>query len=201
MLNPVPVVLVTTQPEGGQPNIITVAWTGTICSEPPMLSVSMRKATFSYDILMGTREFVVNLPDVSLLRAVDYCGVVSGRTEDKFAKTGLTPIPATHVRAPIIAECPVSIECVVTEVRDLGLHTMFIAEVRAVHVTKALIDREGRFALERAGLIAFAHGDYYELGQRLGYFGFSVNKQGATQRPAPRSKPGMRKGPRGGRRE
>ncbi len=177
MLNPVPVVMVTCMAEGHKPNIITVAWAGTVCSEPPMLSISIREATHSYGLIKESREFVVNIPSVQETRATDYCGVASGRQVDKFAETGLTAVPASTVNAPLIAECPVNIECKTRKTVPLGSHTMFIAEVTAVQVTDQLINRAGRLALEKAGLIAFAHGRYYILGKELGHFGYSVRKK------------------------
>ena len=134
MLNPVPAVMVSVADEAHRPNIITVAWAGTICTNPPMVSISVRPSRYSYDIIEKTGEFVINLTTEKLARACDYCGVVSGRDVDKFAKTGLTPMPVEHVSAPAIAESPVNIACRVTESRALGSHTMFIAEVVGVTV-------------------------------------------------------------------
>lgn len=182
MLCPVPVVMVTCMRDGGRANIATVAWTGTVCSEPPMLSISLRKATHSHGIIMATKEFVVNVPSVHQIRATDLCGVISGREEDKFARTGLTAGPATTIKAPIIIECPVNIECAVRRVVELGSHTMFLAEVMAVQVSERLITPTDRLALEQAGLTAFAHGEYFALGKKLGFYGFSVRKRKRARR-------------------
>lgn len=182
MLYPVPAVMITSIDKEGHPNICTVAWTGTVCSEPPMLSISLRKATHSYGLILQSREFVVNIPSVDQIRATDYCGVVSGRDVDKFAQARLTPGEAKTVRAPIIMECPINIECHVKKVLELGLHTMFVAEITSVQVSKRLIDRSGRFAIEKAGLAAYAHGGYYALKDKLGFFGFSVCKKKNVRR-------------------
>lgn len=191
MLFPVPVVMVSCAGKDHKPNIITVAWAGTVCSDPPMLSISVRKERHSYGLLMESRAFVVNIPSARQIRHTDYCGVASGRDVDKFAETGLSAVPASKVNAPLIPECPINLECAVRRTLDLGSHTMFIAEIVAVQVTKHLIASSGRLAIERAGLAAFAHGGYYELGRKLGFFGFSVckrkNKPGKT-RPAPQKK-------------
>jgi flavin reductase (DIM6/NTAB) family NADH-FMN oxidoreductase RutF len=176
MLNPVPVILVTCVGKEDRPNIITLAWTGTICSDPPMLSISVRKERHSYGLIEASGEFVVNLPSVRQISATDYCGVVSGRDVDKFAKTGLTPGEARTVRAPIIMECPVNIECAVRQKIELGSHVMFLAEITMVQVSKHLVKASGRLAIEDAQLAAFAHGGYYALGKKLGFFGFSVQK-------------------------
>jgi len=177
MLCPVPVVLVTSITKEGKPNVCTVAWAGTVCSEPPMLSISLRKTRYTYDLILAAKEFVVNVPTVDLIRATDYCGVASGRDTDKFKAAKLTLGPASKIRTPIIMECPINIECVVRRVLDLGVHTMFVAEIKAVQATETLLTKSGRFAIEQAGLAAFAHGSYYALGQKLGFFGFSVQKR------------------------
>jgi flavin reductase (DIM6/NTAB) family NADH-FMN oxidoreductase RutF len=178
MLFPVPVVLVSC---GGtkewKPNLITIAWAGTVCTNPPMLSISVRPERHSYDIIKQTGEFVVNLPTVKQAKATDWCGVVSGRDHDKFEKTGLTPAPALEVGCPIALECPVNIECRVTQTLGLGSHVMFIAEVVAVQVSENLIDAKGKLCLEKAGLIAYLHGAYVALGSYLDHFGFSVRKK------------------------
>ena len=176
MLAPVPVVMVTCQDEKGKPNIITIAWTGTICSEPPMLSISVRPSRYSYDIIRKSGEFVVNIPSVEQAAASDKCGVLSGRKENKFKITGLTPLPSKTVKAPLIAECPVNLECKVKQHIELGSHVLFLAEITNVQVSSRLITKDGRLALEKAGLIAFAHGNYYKLGAYLDHFGFSVRK-------------------------
>ena len=177
MLSPVPVVMVSCQADGKRPNIITIGWAGTVCSEPPMLSIAIRPSRYSYELIRKSREFVVNIPSVHQLRATDKCGVISGRDTDKFAMTGLTPAPARTVRAPIIAECPINIECKVHHILPLGSHTLFIAEVKGVQVSAHLVTKAGRLAIEQGGLIAFAHGHYYALGKQIGHFGFSVRKR------------------------
>jgi flavin reductase (DIM6/NTAB) family NADH-FMN oxidoreductase RutF len=162
-----------------KPNIITIAWAGTVCSEPPMLSVSVRPERHSHGIIRDTGEFAVNVPSQRLLRAVDWCGMVSGRSTDKFARTGLTAAPGLKVGCPIILECPVNIECKVKETLKLGTHTLFLAEIVAVQVSSELIDARGRFRLEKAGLLAFGHGQYFALGRCMEQFGFSVRKRKA----------------------
>jgi flavin reductase (DIM6/NTAB) family NADH-FMN oxidoreductase RutF len=177
MLCPLPVVMVTCVGREGRPNIFTVAWTGIVCTDPPMLSISVRPERYSYELLQETGEFVVNIPSVREVRATDLCGVISGREVDKFERTGLTPAPASVVSAPLIRECPVSLECRVTQTLSLGSHTLFLAEIVATQVSKSLMTASGRLALEKAGLAAFAHGHYYALGKHLGHFGFSVRKK------------------------
>jgi flavin reductase (DIM6/NTAB) family NADH-FMN oxidoreductase RutF len=178
MLAPVPAVLVSCgAAEGSTPNLITIAWAGSVCSDPPMLSISVRPERYSYDILQATREFVVNVPSVRQARATDWCGMVSGRRQDKFAATGLTPAPALKVKCPIVLECPLNIECRVQKALNLGSHTLFLAEVVAVQVHAGLVDAKGRLRVEDAGLLAFAHGEYFALGRSLGRFGFSVRKR------------------------
>jgi flavin reductase (DIM6/NTAB) family NADH-FMN oxidoreductase RutF len=187
MLFPVPVVLVSC---GGtkawKPNLITIAWAGTVCTNPPMLSISVRPERHSCDIIRETGEFVVNLPTAKQIRLTDWCGVVSGRDHDKFAETGLTPAPALNVNCPIVLECPVNIECRVVHALELGSHVMSVAEVVAVQVSEALIDSKGKLLLEEAGLIAYVHGAYVELGRHLGHFGFSVRKKPARKTSAPK---------------
>ncbi len=177
VLWPVPVVLVSC---GGtqdwKPNLITIAWAGSVCSDPPMLSISVRPERYSHAIIQATHEFVVNIPSPRQAKVVDWCGTVSGRDVDKFAETGLTPAKALKVRCPIITECLLNIECRVQKSLKLGSHTMFVAEVVAVQVSSTLLDTKGRLRVEKGGLLAFAHGQYFELGRCLGHFGFSVRK-------------------------
>ncbi|MEJ5360382.1 MAG: flavin reductase family protein [Desulfobacterales bacterium] len=178
LLAPVPVVLVSCGGFRGFPaNLITIAWVGTVCSDPPMLSIAVRPERFSFPILKKTGEFVVNLPSAGLVRHVDWCGVKSGREVDKFAATGLTPLPGSRVSCPIVAECPVNLECRTTKTIPLGSHTLFLAEILAVQVSAPLLDGRGRLALEKAGLMAYVHGDYAALGRTIGRFGFSVRKR------------------------
>jgi flavin reductase (DIM6/NTAB) family NADH-FMN oxidoreductase RutF len=178
LLAPVPVVLVSCGGSAGfKPNLITIAWAGSICSDPPMLSISVRPERHSYGIIQATREFVVNIPSVRQDRATDWCGMKSGRNVDKFAGTGLTPAPALKVSCPIVLECPINIECRVQQTLNLGSHTLFLAEVAAVQVSSDLLDAKGKLRLEKAGLMAFAVGQYFALGRSLGRFGFSVQKR------------------------
>ena len=177
MLNPVPVVMVSVTDKEGKSNIITVAWAGTVCTNPPMVSISVRPSRYSYQILEETGEFVINLTNESLVKACDYCGVVSGRDVDKFAKTGLTPIPMEHVHAMGIDESPVNMECKITEKRELGSHTMFIAEVVGVTVDDQYMDETGKFHINESGLVMYSHGEYFALGKKLGKFGYSVKKK------------------------
>ena len=158
-------------------NLITVAWCGTVASDPPQLTISVRKERYSFAPIMEMGEFTVNLPDADMVAALDHCGVVSGRDTDKFALHQLTPIPGTSVAAPIVGESPLSMECKVVNSLDLGSHTMFVGEILAVQVSSELIDADGKFDVERAKLVAFAHGHYFELGRCLGSFGFSVRKK------------------------
>lgn len=182
VLYPLPAVLVSCGAAPEEYNMLTVAWTGTVCSEPPMCSVSIRPSRHSYDIIRRTGEFVINLTTESLARAADWCGVRSGRDFDKFREMGLTPGPALHVAAPIIVESPVNIECRVRQVVPLGSHDMFIAEVVGVQVDAAYIDPDsGRFCLERACPIVYSHGEYFALGRALGHFGWSVRKKPAAK--------------------
>lgn len=177
MLYPVPAVMISCQREGERPNIITVAWTGTICSDPAMVSISVRKERYSHPIISETKEFVINLTTRDLVKATDYCGVKSGRDVDKFAEMGLTAAKASKVNCPIIAESPVNIECKVKQVLELGSHDMFIAEVVAVDVSDEYMDENGKFDLNSTDLVAYSHGEYFTLGEKLGKFGYSVQKK------------------------
>lgn len=178
MLYPLPAVMVSCGREGEKPNIITVAWAGTICSDPAMVSISVRPNRYSYDIIRETGEFVINLTTKKLVKATDYCGVRSGRDVDKFAEMHLTPGKAEHLKyAPTIEESPVNIECRVTEVKELGAHHMFLAEVLGVTVDEAYMNENGRFELNSTGLVAYSHGTYFALGEELGTFGYSVRKK------------------------
>lgn len=177
MLYPLPAVMVTCTDGRGNDNVLTVAWTGTVCSEPPMLYISVRPNRHSHAMIVQTGEFVVNLTTEALVRETDYCGVKSGRDEDKFEATGLTRVPAGIVKAPLIQESPVNIECRVVKTISLGSHDMFIANVVNVNVSEEYMDKMGKFDLERAGLLAYSHGTYYGLGKQLGTFGYSVRKK------------------------
>ena len=176
MLYPVPAVLVTVADREGNSNIFTVAWAGTICTNPPMLSISVRPERHSYHMMKETGEFVVNLTTESMAWATDYCGVRSGRDVDKWKATGLTPEKANVVDVPVIKESPVNIECRVVKVEELGSHHMFIADVVAVDVDEAYMDEKDTFHLSMAKPLAYSHGRYYGMGEELGSFGYSVRK-------------------------
>ena len=177
MLYPVTAVMVSCGREKEIPNIITVAWTGTICSDPAMLSISVRPERYSYGIIRETKEFVVNLTTKDLARATDWCGVKSGRDVDKFQQMHLTAAKAIHLKsAPIIAESPVNIECKVKEVLELGSHHMFLAEVAGVQISEKYMNETGKFELNDTGLVAYSHGEYFTLGEKIGKFGYSVKK-------------------------
>jgi flavin reductase (DIM6/NTAB) family NADH-FMN oxidoreductase RutF len=182
LLNPVPVVMVSCADSSGKPNIITLAWAGTINSEPPMLSISIRKERYSYELIKEKGEFVVNLATEKLAFATDICGVKSGRDTDKFALVNLTPEKASKVDVPLIAESPVNLECVVKSRIELGSHDLFLAEIVAVNVDEALLDEKGKLHLEKAGLICYSHGNYWTLGKSLGYFGYSVTKKESVKK-------------------
>ena len=178
MIYPLPAVMVSLGETIEEYNIITIAWTGTLCTDPPLCYISVRPERHSYEILQRTREFVINLTTRSLAFATDWCGVRSGRQYRKFAEMKLTPGPASKVKAPIIMEAPINIECRVIEVRRLGSHDMFMAEVVNVKAdTRYLDPRTGAFDLAKAEPLAYAHGQYFTLGQKLGKFGFSVEKK------------------------
>lgn len=176
MLYPLPAVMVSVADKEGNPNIITVAWAGTVCTNPPMVSISVRPERYSYHMIDETGEFVINLTTEKLAYATDYCGVRSGKDVDKFKELHLTPEKAEYVNAPLIAESPVNIECKVVKKETPGSHHIFLAEVKAVHVDDAYMDQKGRFALEKTDPIVYVHGQYYSLGKLLGTFGYSVKK-------------------------
>ena len=182
MLYPLPVVLVTCSDGKGNSNIFTVAWTGTVCSDPPMVSISVRPQRYSHSLIHDTGEFVINLTTRRLVFATDYCGVRSGRDVDKFREMKLTALPAQKVGAPLIGESPVNIECRVSQVIRLGSHDMFLANVEAVHAQEAYMDEKGRFFLDRAQPVVYSHGTYYALGKAVGSFGYSVKKQAASRK-------------------
>lgn len=177
MLYPVPAVMVSCQRENEKPNIITVAWAGTICTNPAMLSISVRPERYSYNIIKETKEFVVNLVTSDLAYATDYCGVKSGRDVDKFKEMNLHKSISKVVKAPGIEESPVNIECCVKEIKELGSHHMFIAEVVSVNIEDKYMDKTGKFNLNKAGLVSYSHGEYFELGKKLGKFGYSIAKK------------------------
>ena len=177
MLYPLPVVMVSLRDNSGKTNIITVAWAGTINSDPAMVSISVRKERYSYRMLMESGEFCVNLTNKELAFATDLCGVKSGKDTDKWKEAGLTQGPADKIKAPIIMESPVNIECKVTKTQDLGSHTIFYGEVVSVHVDDSLLDENNVFHFEDANPIAYSHGKYYTLGEYVGKFGYSVQKK------------------------
>ena len=177
MLYPLPVVMVSLADRDGRPNIITLAWVGTVCTNPPMVSISVRPERYSYPILKETGEFVINLTTKELAFATDYCGVKSGRDVDKFKEMGLTPIPASEVKAPMKKESPVNIECKVRQILPLGSHDMFLADVVAVHADEKYMDEKQKFHLEQAEPIIYSHGSYFGCGELLGTFGYSVKKR------------------------
>lgn len=177
MVYPLPAVMVSCGRKGERPNILTVAWTGTVCTNPAMVYISVRPERFSYPIIRDTGEFVINLTTKKLARATDYCGVRSGRDVDKFQEMHLTAVKAEHVAAPLIGESPVNIECRVREIRELGSHHMFLAEVLCVHVDSSYMGETGKFELNKTGLLAYSHGEYLELGKKIGTFGYSVRKR------------------------
>lgn len=177
MLYPLPVVMVSCNRKGEKPNIITVAWTGTICSDPAMVSISVRPERYSHDIIEETGEFVINLVTKDLTYATDYCGVRSGRDVDKFKEMNLTPLPSKMIDAVGIEESPVNIECKVVEVKKLGSHDMFIAEVVNVTVDDRYMDENNKFNLNDSDLVAYSHGEYFTLGEKIGTFGYSVRKK------------------------
>ena len=165
-----------------KPNVMTAAWTGVLCSDPTLVYVSLRPSRYSHEIISQTKEFVINLPTVALAKQVDICGVKSGRTVNKFESAGLTAAPCTKIAAPQVAESPISLECRVLEIKHLGTdmqpatHDMFLAEVLSVNVDEQYLDENNALHLEKAGLLAYAHGFYYALGKQLGKFGWSVEK-------------------------
>ena len=181
MVYPLPAVLVSVSNGEGLDNILTVAWTGTVCTNPPMVYISVRPSRFSYDMICKTGEFVINLSTEDLAYAVDYCGVRSGRDVDKLKQLHLTKEPCRYVGAPMIAESPVSIECRVNQKTELGSHVMFIADVLCVHAAEELIDENNKFCLNKAGMLVYSHGEYMGTGEILGNFGFSVRKKKKTK--------------------
>ncbi|MBM4047162.1 MAG: flavin reductase family protein [Planctomycetes bacterium] len=175
-LYPVPVVLVTCADKAGKANMITLAWVGTVCSQPPMISISIRPSRYSHPMVKDLGEFVVNIPTAAQVKETDYAGIVSGRDVDKFAKLGFTPEPASKVKPPLIQECPVNIECKVRQTLTLGTHDMFIGEVVAVHVDESVLTDKGRIDVAKAAPFAFAQGEYWSFKDKIGSFGFSGKK-------------------------
>ena len=181
MLYPVPAVLVTCRSRQGEDNVFTVAWTGTICSDPVMVSISVRKERHSYQMIKETGEFIINLTTKELVRAVDYCGVKSGRDTDKWKDMDLTKTEGSKVNVAAIQESPVFMECAVKECMELGSHDMFLANVLAVSVDNKYMDEYNKFCLSQSEPIVYSHGEYYALGEKLGTFGYSVKKKRRKQ--------------------
>lgn len=178
MLYPLPAVMVSVGNKEGETNIITVAWTGTICTNPAMVYISVRPERYSYHMIKESGEFVINLTTEQLVKATDYCGVRSGRDVDKWKETNLHPEQAETMQyTPLIAESPVNIECKVVEVKELGSHHMFLANVTAVHADETYLNEKNKFELNKTGLLAYSHGEYLGLGKTLGTFGYSVKKK------------------------
>lgn len=185
LLAPVPAALVTCGTMEN-PNVLTVGWTGIVCTRPPMTYISVRPERFSHDIIAQSGEFVINLTTSSMCRETDYCGVKSGRDTNKFADCGFHILSAQKIAVPIIEECPVSLECMVCEKKPLGSHTMFLAEIVGIDVDDRYIDSKGKLNLQQCGLAAYAHGEYFALGRKLGGFGFSVRKKKKRKAPPER---------------
>ena len=178
MVYPLPAVMVSTADKSGKSNILTIAWTGTICTNPAMVYISVRPERYSYHMLKESGEFVINLTTEQLAKATDYCGVRSGKDVDKWKEAHLTPAKAEKLQyAPVIEECPVNIECKVTEVKKLVSHHMFLAEVLAVQIDEQYLNEKNKFELNKTGLMAYSHGEYLSLGKKIGTFGYSVKKK------------------------
>lgn len=182
MLYPVPAVMVSCSDTNGNNNIITIAWTGILCSNPPMAYISVRPERYSYEMIKTTKEFVINLPNKKLCKALDFCGVKSGRDVNKFEYLGLTPAKSNHVSAPSIAEAPVNLECKVKDIVPLGSHDMFIADIVGVSVEEKLMDEKQKLHLSKADLICYSHGEYWSLKESLGFFGYSIRKKQKIKR-------------------
>lgn len=177
VLNPVPVVLITSKNKEGKENVFTVGWIGTVCTKPPMLSISIRPERLSYEYIKETMEFTVNLPSIDMTKAVDYCGVRPGRKFDKIKEMNFTMRKGSNIDVSYIDECPISIECKVKNIIPLGTHDLFIADVVGSHIDKALIDENGKIHFEEANLITYCHGEYFKMDTKaLGKFGYSVAK-------------------------
>lgn len=178
MLYPLPAVMVSVGNKQGETNIITVAWTGTICTNPVMVYISVRPERYSYQMIKESGEFVINLTTEKLVKATDYCGVKSGRDVDKWKEMNLHQVKAETLEySPLILESPVNIECKVVEIKELGSHHMFLANVTAVHADEAYLNEQNKFELNNTGLLAYSHGEYLGLGKKLGTFGYSIRKK------------------------
>ena len=184
MLNPVPVVLITSKNKEGKTNVFTVAWVGTACTKPPIITVAIRPERLSYEYIKESMEFTINLPSKDLVKQVDFCGVRSGRQVDKIKDMGFTLEDASIVNAPIIKQCPVALECRVKDIIHLGSHDLFLAEVVAIQVEGRLMDANEKIHLENADLISYSHGEYFPLDNKaIGKFGFSVMKKVKKGKP------------------
>lgn len=172
-LFPCPVVLVTCVDSTGEPNIITLAWAGTVCSEPPTIALGIRPTRYSHKLIKNTKEFVVNIPTSEILKETDYCGVTSGREIDKFSETKLTQDPADKVRPPLICECPVNIECKLKDLIPLGAHDLFLGEIVQVHIDQQILDKKGNIDFTKADPFTYNQGEYWSLNKKLGSYGFS----------------------------
>jgi len=175
-LAPVPAALISCCTPEGKPNLITLAWVGVVCSEPPMVAIAIRPSRYSYGLVKATGEFVVNVPSADQVKAVDLCGVKSGRDQDKFALAGFTPGLATRVKPPIVAECPINLECVVRQTLVLGTHELFIGEVVAVQASEEVFDEAGKLDWGKVNPLGFLSGEYWSSGEQVGDYGFSVRK-------------------------
>ncbi|MCW4015491.1 MAG: flavin reductase family protein [Candidatus Bathyarchaeota archaeon] len=176
-LFPCPVVLVTCIDSTGKPNIITLAWAGTVCSEPPMIGLGVRPTRYSHKLITNSKEFVVNIPATKIIQETDYCGITSGKDIDKFSETKLTPEKADNVKAPLIRECPVNIECVLKKTVSLGTHDLFIGETVQVHINQSILDEKGNIDFTKAAPFTYNQGEYWSLHKKLGTYGFSKNKK------------------------
>lgn len=177
VLNPVPVVMVTSRNKEGKDNVFTVAWAGTICTKPPMLSIAIRPERLSYEYIKESMEFTVNLPNTFQVRETDFCGVRSGRDTDKIKEMNFQMVEGTHISAPYISQCPINIECKVKQIIPLGTHDLFLAEIVGSHIEKSLMDEKGKIHFEWANLITYCHGEYLPMSKKaIGQFGFSVAK-------------------------
>jgi len=172
-LYPVPVVMVSCTDKNGKANIITLAWVGIVCSSPPTIGIAIRPGRYSHGLIKETQEFVVNIPNLDLIKETDWCGIVSGRDVDKFKKAGLTKAPASKIKPPLIKECPVNIECKLKQVVSLGAHDLFLAEIVAVHYDEEILDDNGKVDYDRARPMVFNQGEYWSLGKKIGTYGFS----------------------------
>ncbi len=175
-LFPCPVVLVTCLDDGGNPNIITLAWVGTICSEPPIISIGIRPTRYSYELIKNSKEFVVNIPSTKILRESDYCGITSGKNIEKFSETKLTQQQAEKIKTPLIRECPVNLECKLKDVIPLGAHDLFLGEIVQVHIDEEVLDEKGNIDFKKADPFVFNQGEYWSIDKKLGTYGFSKKR-------------------------